>query len=88
MMCPTPKKYAYSNQDEAESGIVLVYKTYHFKTPKKNTIPTGTYKCPCGSWHITSKTDNRSPSCKSVCDYILSRKPKEARKVIRKNQRK
>lgn len=86
MRCDTPHKVKYANKFDAESALLMIWrsKVRHSKTDKISIIPTGSYQCRCKQWHLTSKQDNRSDVVKAECDYYLTIMPKGRRKSILK----
>lgn len=49
--CPTPSKTSYPSKQAAIVGTA--------RTTRKTTTPLSVYRCPCGSWHMTSKVKRR-----------------------------
>lgn len=48
--CPTPGKSAYDSRAAAERAMG----TFWHKM-RNESAPTRSYRCPCGSWHLSSK---------------------------------
>lgn len=54
--CLAPEKNFYPSRCEAEQAIVGVWRA------QRGGPLLGVYRCPCGGWHLTSKTDREVAS--------------------------
>ncbi|GAB17383.1 hypothetical protein GOEFS_028_00470 [Gordonia effusa NBRC 100432] len=48
--CPTPSKTAFENRSAAAAAITTM------SSGTWRTVSLRTYRCQCGSWHLTSST--------------------------------
>ncbi|AXH70435.1 hypothetical protein HOT75_gp048 [Gordonia phage Daredevil] len=51
--CPTPSKTVYGSGYEAERAMYKMWRAGRAR--RGNKLPSRTYRCPCGKWHLTSK---------------------------------
>ena len=50
--CPSPTKKAFGSRRQAERALGLSWRKHR----DGGKLPTRTYRCRCGQWHLTSMT--------------------------------
>jgi hypothetical protein len=48
--CPCPSKTAFESKRRAEKALGRTWR----KPRQSGPLPTRSYRCPCGMWHLTS----------------------------------
>jgi hypothetical protein len=51
--CPTPAKRGFASKHDALAKATKVARAFRY-------VPVRTYRCPCGSWHLTSQRLSRA----------------------------
>lgn len=51
--CPTPTKTPFGSQVATDLAIARIRAE---DSPNRVTLPCRSYRCPCGKWHMTSRS--------------------------------
>lgn len=52
--CPVPAKRGWANKCQADQALGLIWRKGFRRGPGK--LPTRSYHCSCGQWHLTSQS--------------------------------